>query len=203
MGKSPFSLQSSSEKKKKMAKALTLFLQLTFIAVFNTCSDFFSFQLLSFPAWFRKWERGNLYAILMQRLIPLTLIMSCPIIFHNGMWIFNLGETSYANKHSQRECTKQDAKATVKGNKDVPFQSWQRSAEKQPLGCRGSGFFQEGLRSWPWAGSKSWLCLEAKSFLQLLLSCPHSLTYVPQQDREGKYSICKCVSPWCPWMTLF
>lgn len=76
--------------------------------------------------------------------------MSCPIIFHNGMWVFNLGETSYANKHSQEECTKQDAKAMEQSKDASRFQWPQQPAERQPLrGAEGQGLVTKDCEAGP------------------------------------------------------
>lgn len=97
---------------------LTCFLHLlTFIGWFNARSNFFFSPLCSvFSACFRKWrlEKSSFFSDAKINSSD-TYNLPCPTIFHNAMTIFNFCETSYANEHSQRECTKQDARAKENG----------------------------------------------------------------------------------------
>lgn len=80
------------------------------------------------------------------------------------MTIFNFCETSYANEHSQRECTKQDARAKENGTMvALPLLLRQQPAEKRPLGQAEGQDFAQLLRIRLQALTPS--RQEAKSFL--------------------------------------
>lgn len=154
MGKTDqFSFKSSTEK--KTAKTLTCFLHsLPFTGWFNAHSDFFS-SLQHLSAWFRKWRlEKSLFLSHAKINSSNTYNLSCPIIFHNGITICNFGETNYANKHSQRECTKQgESNGKMERGWPFYFPLLLQCAGRQPLGwAEGQGFVSKNCTAAP--GSK-------------------------------------------------